>query len=448
MFFEKKYNINNIRRSIIGVDNKVPLKNNKKSRYINFDNASSTPAFFPVLKKINEFLEVYSSIHRGSGYKSSLSTEIYGECREVVADFVNCDPSDNAIIFTKNTSESINKLSFRLNLSKDDVVIISQMEHHSNDLPWRSKCRVVVIDSLKDGSLDMDDLKVKLELYKSKLKLVSITGCSNVTGYINDIHAIASLTHKFGAKIFVDAAQLASHRKINMSGFESDDNIDFLAFSAHKMYAPFGSGVLIGPKSFFEKGVPEYSGGGSVLAVSRDEIHWANPPEKDETGTPNVVGALALAESMKIINEIGFDSIEGHERELTRYMLENLSTIKHLELNMSKGRFNSTNMIGIIPFNIKGMHHLKVSRLLSDYGGIGVRSGSFCAQPYIHSLFKLNQTQINDIRRDILFERYQKVPGLVRVSFGMYNNKKEIRKFTKVLKDITEKRNILSKQNP
>lgn len=447
MFFEKKYNINNIRKSIIGVEKKVPLNNNKKSRYINFNNASSTPVFFPVLKKVNKFLEVYSSINRGSGYKSSISTEIYDECREVVGDFVNCNTNDNAIIFTKNTTESINKLSFRLNLSKDDVVIISQMEHHSNDLPWRDKCRVVVVDLLKDGSLDMDDLKSKLELHKVNLKLVSITGCSNVTGYINDIHKIASLAHKFGAKIFVDAAQLAPHRKINMSGFEKNDNIDFLAFSAHKMYAPFGSGVLIGPKSLFEKGRPEYSGGGNTLVVSRDEVHWANPPKKDESGTPNVIGALALAESIKIIEEIGFDSIERHETELTRYMIENLSTVKHLELNISRNKFDKINMIGIIPFNVKGMHHLRVAKLLSDRGGIGVRSGSFCAQPYIHSLFKLNQTEINNIRRDILFERYKKVPGLVRISFGMYNNKKEIRKFTKVLKDITENRSILSKQN-
>ena len=447
MFFKNKYSINNARKYIVGVNKKVPLENNKKIKYINFDNAASTPSFLPVLENVNKFLEVYSSIHRGTGYKSKISTETYDNCREVVADFVNCDLNDNAIIFTKNTTESINKLSYRLGLSLNDVVIISQMEHHSNDLPWRNKSTVVVAGLLKDGSLDLDDLEKKLRLYNKRVKLVSITGCSNVTGYINDIHKIATLAHRHGAKILVDAAQLAPHRKINMSGFKDDDHIDFLAFSAHKMYAPFGSGVLIGPKKVFEKGEPEYCGGGNILAVSRNEIHWAHPPEKDESGTPNVVGAYALTESIKILNEIGLDNIRDHELELTNYALEGLSSIENIELHISKSRLSDGDMVGVIPFNVKEIHHSKVAILLADKGGIGVRNGCFCAHPYIHSLLGLNASDISDVQRDILFGRYNKVPGLVRVSFGVYNNKKEVKKFIKTLKYIVENENILSKQN-
>ncbi len=445
MFLKTKYDINNIRRHIVGIDKKVPLKNNKKSTYINFDNAASTPSFSPVLTSVNEFLEVYSSIHRGTGYKSMLSTRAYDESREVVANFVNCDLSENVIIFTKNTTESINKLSYRLDLSDSDVVIISQMEHHSNDLPWRSKAKVVVVDLLKDGNIDLDDLESKLKLYNQKVKLVSITGCSNVTGYVNDIHLIASLAHKYGAKILVDAAQLAPHRKINMSGFKNDDFIDFLAFSAHKMYAPFGTGVLIGPRHVFEKGEPEYCGGGNILAVSRTEIYWADPPEKDESGTPNVVGAFALAESLKIIDEIGLDNIKIHELELTNYMVDSLRSIENIELNISKAKLAKGDMVGVVPFNLRGMHHSQVAKLLSDEGAIGVRNGCFCAHPYVHGLLGLSPSEISNIQKDILFGRYYKVPGLVRASFGVYNNKKEVKKFVKVLKDIAENRSILSK---
>lgn len=445
MFFKNKYNINNIRKYIVGVGKKVPIKNNKQSVYINFDNAASTPSFLPVLNNVNEFLKVYSSIHRGTGYKSKISTQIYDECRQVVGDFVNCDLNENAIIFTKNTTESINKLSYRLGLSSDDIVMISQMEHHSNDLPWRNKAQIVVIGLLKDGSLDLDDFESKLKHYNKRVKLVSITGCSNVTGYINDIHHIASMAHKYGSKILVDAAQLAPHRSVNMSGFKDDDFIDFLAFSAHKMYAPFGTGVLIGPRSTFEKGDPEYRGGGNVLAVSRSEVYWADPPEKDESGTPNVVGAFALAESIKILTEIGLDNIKKHELELTKYTLEGLNSIKNLEFYASKS--NLSNMVGVIPFNISGMHHSSVANLLSDESGIGVRNGCFCAQPYVHSLLGLSTSDIHNVHRDILFGRHYKVPGLVRISFGVYNNKKEVKKFINTLSYIAENGNILSKQN-
>ncbi|AFS78087.1 cysteine desulfurase Csd [Gottschalkia acidurici 9a] len=446
MFFKNKHSINNIRNHIVGVDTKVPLGNGKKSIYINFDNAASTPSLSPVLDKVNEFLEVYSSIHRGTGYKSLLSTDAYEESREIVADFVNCDKSKNTIIFTKNTTESINKLSYRLNLSPNDIVIITEMEHHSNDLPWRNKANVVTVDLLDDGTLNLDDLELKLKAYRGRVKLVSVTGCSNVTGYINDIHYISSLAHKYGAEILVDAAQLIPHRKINMSGSKSDDFIDYLAFSSHKMYAPFGTGVLIGPKSTFEKGDPEYVGGGNVLAVSRNSVYWSDPPEKDEAGTPNVIGAVALAESIKILKEVGLNNIKNHEKELLNHMFKSLESINGLDLYSSKNKKVRDSMVAVIPFNLKGFHHSFLANLLSSEGGIGVRNGCFCAHPYVHSLLKLTPSQISELQRDILFGRLHKVPGLVRVSFGMYNTKKEVNSFIKTLKHITENKKELERE--
>ncbi|NMA67289.1 MAG: aminotransferase class V-fold PLP-dependent enzyme, partial [Clostridiaceae bacterium] len=215
---------------------------------------------------------------------------------------------------------------------------------------------------------------------------------------------------------------------------------------AHKMYAPFGTGVLIGPKSTFEKGEPEYSGGGTILAVSSDDIYWANPPDKDEAGTPNVIGALALAESIKVLNEVGMNSVRKHEKELTKYMLEKIYPIKGFKSYLSTNKKVLNDMVGVIPFNIEGFHHSFLSTVLSAEGAIGVRNGCFCAHPYIHSLLRLSATDISNLQRDILFGRMDKVPGLVRISFGIYNTKKEINEFVRVLKYIVDNKNSLEQK--
>ena len=436
MFFKEQYNIKNIRKHVHGMDKKVLLNNGKRVNYINFDNGASTPTLVPIVNKVNSFLEWYSSIHRGTGYKSQISTNTYEQAREIVLKFVNADSKKNTAIFVKNTTEAINKLSFRLNLSKDDVVITTLMEHHSNDLPWRDKAKVIYVNFTDDGSLDLDDLQNKLKKYIGKVKLVSITGASNVTGIVNDIHKIASITHKFGALIMVDGAQLIPHRRVNMMGYNNKDYIDFLVFSGHKMYAPFGSGVLIGPKNFFAKGDPEYVGGGTILSVSQYNSHYANPPEKDEAGTPNVVGTVALGEAINILNQVGMDNIKKHERKLTNHLIENIKDIPNITIYSPYNNKNIKDLVGVISFNIKGIPHGLLASVLSYEGGIGVRNGCFCAHPYIHRLLNLSQRDISNLQKDLLFNKLSHVPGLVRISFGMYNNLKEVKEFSTLLKEI------------
>lgn len=446
MLFKNKLSIDNIRKYIVGIDKKVVLRNGKKVNYIFFDNAASTPALVPVLEKVNEFLGWYSSIHRGTGYKSIISTHTYDNSRKIVADFLNADIEKNTIIYVKNTTEAINKLSYRINLDKSDIIISSLMEHHSNDLPWRSKCRTLYINLLEDGSLDLKDLEKKLIVNNGKVKLVAITGCSNVTGYINDIHYIASLSHKYGAKILVDAAQLAPHRNINMEGISRDDYIDFVVLSGHKIYAPFGTGVLVGPKSVFQSGEPEYTGGGTVISVSQNNVYYSHPPEREEAGSPNIVGAVALSQAIRVINEIGMNNIIDHEMKLTEYFLNKLSKIPKIKIYSNTKNFLISNMAGVISFNIPDLPHSLLASLLAHEGGIGVRNGCFCAHPYVHQLLHLSAKEISKIQQDMIFGRLKNIPGLVRVSFGMYNTIEEIDIFIDVLNYIVKYKNSICNQ--
>ncbi len=438
MLFKNRLSIDNVRNNIVGINKKIMLRNGKKTNYISFDNAASTPTLVPVLTKINEFLEWYSSIHRGTGYKSVISTRTYDDSRKIVADFLNADFEKNAVIYVKNSTEAINKLSYRLQLDRNDVVISSLMEHHSNDLPWRNKCKTLFINVLEDGRLDLDDLEKKLNSNKGKVKLVAVTGCSNVTGYINDIHYIASLSHTYGAKILIDAAQLAPHRSINMKGKGSDDYLDFVVLSGHKLYAPFGIGVLVGPKSTFQSGEPEYTGGGTIISVSQNNIYYAAPPEREEAGSPNIVGAVALAEAIKAINEIDMTEIKKHEIELTKYFLERLTKIPRIKIYSNTKEALIPNTAGVISFNIPEFSHSLLACLLAYEGGIGVRNGCFCAHPYVHRLLNLSPADIRKLQQDMMFGRLKNVPGLVRVSFGMYNTIQEIDIFMDVLNYIID----------
>lgn len=412
-----------LRTSLPGFPRMVPRAGGSLTPYINLDNAASTPALGPVVAKLMEFLSCYSSVHRGSGFLSQLATHAYEEAREVMADFLGASSRDS-IIFVKNTTEAINKLSYRLCLRPGDVVIITEMEHHSNDLPWRSKARVVraAVDSL--GALDLDDLRRLIRLNASSLRLVAVTGASNVTGYVNDVHTIARLAHAHGAPILVDAAQLAPHRAIRMLPPEHPEHIDFLALSGHKMYAPFGGGVLVGPKRVFARGTPEYVGGGTVRTVTSDSVTWAEPPESEEAGSPNVVGAVTLAAAAAVLSKVGMTVVARHEEALLTRLLERLSTIDGVTLygSSSAGPIR----MGVVSFNVAGMNHASVAAALSHECGIGVRNGCFCARPYVQRLLNLSDAEIDRFSRVPPGVDSSALPGMVRVSLGLYNSMEEV----------------------
>jgi cysteine desulfurase / selenocysteine lyase len=427
---------NKYRDRIMGVNKLVPIKNGEKVVGINLDNAATTPPFESVVREVVKFSSWYSSVHRGTGYKSQLSSRFYDESREVILKFVNADPKIHTVVYVKNTTEGINKLSYRLLSCKDCVVLSTWMEHHSNDLPWRDKCHVDYVDIDSEGRLRIDDLNKKLQKYKGAVKLVTVTGISNVTGYINDIHKIAALAHKYGARILVDGAQMVPHMRVNMMPEREEERIDFLVFSAHKMYAPFGTGVIVAPKKCLECGCPEYKGGGTVHVVTHDFVDWDEPPFKDEAGSPNLIGVKALVTAIKEFNKIGIENIERQELELTSYAIKRLKDIENIKIYGDIS--GDTPRVGIIPFNIKGISHLEVAKYLSDEAGIAVRSGCFCAHPYVQRLLNIPLEYMEAYRNNKHLEK----PGMVRVSFGIYNTAREVDVLVKYLKRLDKKRII------
>lgn len=417
---------------VVGTNNLVPTDTGKLVRYINFDNSATTPAFVTVVKDMLKFLPYYSSIHRGMGYKSQVSTKVYESGREVVAKFLNTDVDKTSIVFVKNTTEAINKLSNKLyskyKNAEDCVILSTDMEHHSNDLPWR-KFNVKYVKVDENGRLSMEDLQKKLKKYKGRVKLVAVTGASNVTGYKNHIYTIAKLSHHYGAKVLIDGAQYIPHVKMDMRPYDDECHLDYVAFSAHKMYAPFGIGVLAGPKDEFSEMEPDHVGGGTIDVVTHQFVTWKDSPEKDEAGSPNVLGVLVLISAIKTLNKIGMDNIERYEKEIFYYTFKKLQSIPEVIIYKDMGEDN----LGIIPFNIEGIYHETLAKILSYKFAIGVRSGCFCAQPYIQKLMKV------PLEDSIKIAKCRgRRPGMVRLSFGMYNNKQEIDYFICAIRDIIE----------
>ena len=419
---------------IAGSQTTVEINNGNKVHFINFDNAATTPPLNSVLDNIKEFSPYYSSVHRGGGFKSEISSRVYEDGRKTVLNFLKADTNIYTAIFLKNTTECINKLSYRLKgILKDKVVLITYMEHHSNMLPWRDKYETNFVEVDGVGRLCLEDLEFKLQLYKGRVGLVCVTGASNVTGYINPIYEIARICHKYGAKIFVDGAQLIPHAPFDMKPVVDPEHIDFIVFSAHKMYAPFGIGVLVAPKELFCQGCSEIVGGGTVKFVSMDDVIWEEPPEKEEAGTPNLMGVVALTQSIKTMERIGMDYIEEYERTLTAYALYHMKEVEGITIYDD---FNLDKKVSIISFNLAGYHHTHLAELLSNEGGIAVRNGCFCAQPYVQRLLKIKKEDVKKFRN--CDKSHQ--PGMVRISFGFYNDYNEIDRFLELLKKLASER--------
>jgi selenocysteine lyase/cysteine desulfurase len=416
-----------LRRNIKGLKVKVPIRGRKRN-YIYFDNAASTPALISVINELYDYLDWYSGVHRGTGYKSLVSSRIYDDAHDIIGRFVGADSVRDTVIMVKNTSEAINKLSYRLQLKPADVVITTDMEHHSNDLPWRARARVEYASIDRQGRLDTESLKRHLKSNYPRTKLLAVCGASNVTGHVNDVHLLARMAHEYGCPILVDGAQLVPHQHFDMKPHNDTAHIDYLAFSGHKIYSPFGSGVLIGPRNTFAGGPPEYPGGGTVKLVMTDKVFWADPPDRDEAGSPNVIGTYALARTLMYLDRLGMDKLGRYEQELTDYALDQLQQVKGITIYGSKPR------VGVISFNLADLPHALLGAILCFDAGMGVRTGCFCAQKYVRQLLGLAES-------DHYLELYDsgrmaKIPGMVRVSLAAYNTREEVDELVRWLKHI------------
>ncbi len=343
--------------------------------YANLDHAASTPALETVKEAVDRTLETYASVHRGAGYASRLTSAWYEQARAEVADFVGAR-ADDTVIFTRTTTDSWGVLSRAL--PSRTTVFVFGTEHHSTLLPWgRSRTvRLPVPQSVDDAALLLEEA---LADHPSRHRLVVIAAASNVTGEVWPVERFASIAHAHGARIAVDAAQLSAHRTIDLAAWDAD----YVAFSGHKTYAPFGAGVLAGRSDWLDAGTPYLFGGGATRAVTDDGILWATGPARHEGGSPNVVGAVAIAAACATIRRHR-EAIEAHESRLLTRLRDGLEAVPGVEVLSFFD--DDHDRVGVLAFTITGWDSSLVSQALSVEHGIGVRDGKFCAHLLVDEL--------------------------------------------------------------
>ncbi len=416
------------RPRIVGAKTEVPLFDGQLIRYVNLDSAASTPPLAKVHRAVEDFLPWYSSVHRGTGYKSLLSTHLYEHAREVVMRFVGGNSSTHVVVFVRNATEALNLLEHRLVLKPGELILTTKLEHHSNLLPWFQRPHDLV-ESTSDGRIDLDDLERRLKKHAGKVRLVTVSGASNVTGWLPDIRRIARLAHEHGALIAVDTAQLLPHRQFSMGESGNPESIDIIAFSGHKLYAPYGSGALVVPESLFRDGEPMLVGGGSACLVTPAGINWTSGPDLEELGSPNVIGVVAMAAALEELMRFSMERVAEHERELSRYALQRLRDIPGLTLygpSWNGMLAGTEDRLGVFSFNLEGHSYAEVATVLSHEWGVGVRKGCFCAHLYVTHLLGIPESVSSETFKRLNAGIQVDMPGMVRASLGIGNNKDDI----------------------
>ncbi len=365
---------------VSGCELRVPLVQGGFRTYANFDYAASAPALAQVTDRVNELLPFYASVHRGAGYASRISTDCYERARDSVARTVNC-ADDQVVVFTRNTTDSLNLLA---GCVPGDTVVLD-IEHHANFLPWAHRGRRVVRAA---GTIAETLRRIEAELCAEPAALLAVTGASNVTGEALPLARLTAIAHRHGARILVDAAQLAPHRHIDLQSYATVESggtgIDYLAFSGHKLYAPFGAGVLVGRRDWLDAAPPYLAGGGAVTAVTTEDVQWACAPQRHEAGSPNVLGAAAVAAACETLAELDEQAVVEHEHHLIQRLrdgLENTAGLRCLRIFE-----DSADSVGIVAFTIDGLEPGRIAAYLSAEYGIGVRDGKFCAHPLLRRL--------------------------------------------------------------
>lgn len=368
---------------------------------IYLDNAATTQKPTQVIEAITQYYEAYNAnVYRGIYTLSSESTEVYDFVRQQVANFIGAREKEE-IIFTSGTTASINNLarSLSLEVHAGDEILLTSMEHHSNIIPWQQLAKekgaqLLYTEITSDGKIDLDDFKEKLIL---RTKIVAFTHVSNTLGTINPVHEMTQLAHEVGAIVVVDGAQAVPHIPVDVETLD----VDFYAFSGHKMFGPTGIGVLYGKRKWLEQIEPANFGGEMIEYVGEDQSTWAPIPHKFEAGTPNIAGVVGLGAAISYLESLGLQRIESYEQELTIYLIEQLQEIKGIQIYGPK---DSKNHLGVVIFNLEGVHPHDLATAL-DLDGIAIRAGHHCTQILMRKL-------------DII--------ASARISLCFYNTKEEI----------------------
>ena len=408
------------------------LGSTEPRRLIYLDHGASTHPPRPVLDTYREFLErSYANVHRGMHTLSQMATDRFEHVPDDILRFIGAPPDHRALILLGNTTQALD-LAAHVMARREGITLVSLMEHHSNDLPHRARGRVVHFGVLRDGTLDYDDLEAKLRAHT--VKLVAVTGASNVTGYLPDVHRIARMAHAHGARVLVDAAQQLAHAPVRVLSNDDPGHLDFLAGAGHKAYAPFGSAFLYGPTDLLDQAPPYIPAGGTVLYVTEDEAFFKRSPERHEGGTPNIAGAVALAAALRFLENVGIEEVRAHERLLVSKALDALAKIDGIRV---LGDPDPARRIGVVALTIDGVPHELAATILNREAAIAVRNGCFCAHPYLHQLLGLEDTA--ELRRRIVAGEDVDLPGAVRPTFGIFNTEEEVDALVHMLTTIRDR---------
>ncbi|MFF1463609.1 aminotransferase class V-fold PLP-dependent enzyme [Streptomyces sp. NPDC058330] len=416
---------------VLGADVTVPLVTGGDVTYAALDYAASAPALQRVWDDVAAYAPYYGSVHRGAGYLSQLSTDLFESSRATVAEFLGCREGDQ-VVFTRSTTDSLNLLASVL--PADCRVFVFETEHHASLLPWRD-ARVTYLDAPRTPAQAVATLERALadrEPYGPAL--VCVTGASNVTGELWPVRELAAAAHAHGARIVLDAAQLAPHHPVDIA--ESD--VDWVAFSGHKLYAPFGSGVLAGRADWLCDAEPYLAGGGASRTVARRadggvDVQWHTTEARHEAGSPNVIGVHAIASACKALTEAGFDSLVARERTLVDRVLTGLADVPEVRVLSLFG--DGAPRVGVISFVVEGWNSSHFAAALSAEYGIGVRDGLFCAHPLVRTLLGGEPQEPGECGAPEA-EPGERSLNAIRVSFGAGTPDEHIARFLGAVREL------------
>lgn len=441
---ERQALLEQVRNEFDGLRTPYLLADGRRVERTYLDSAASNLRLKISDEIVRDALAHYANTHSQLHFGARIMTSLYKEAHRIMLDFVGAGPSYTSIFVGYGVTGALNRMARVLAEGRPDrdVVITTIMEHHANDLPHRKHVGKVVHIPIEEdldgkaGRVDMEALRAAIDEHADRLNYVAVTAASNVTGILNPVHEIAKLAHEAGALIVVDAAQSAAHLPIHIEGTEEAEALDVVCLSGHKIYTPGSPGVIIARRRLFEGLEPQEVGGGSVSFVDTSRYSITPTlPDREESGTPNLPGSLALAATLQLLGRIGMDVIEEDERQLTQYALEQIQQIDGVHLYGSH-RLEVADRIGVITFNVLELRHGLVTAILNDYFGIAVRNDCFCAQPFVRQLLGISDWEgvAPDACADSCTQREK--PGMVRVSFGLYNTRKDVDAVVDALKEI------------
>ncbi|MFO8231688.1 MAG: aminotransferase class V-fold PLP-dependent enzyme [Longimonas sp.] len=444
-FTARRQQIDALRDQFTGQATTYPRADGTTGPRVYLDSAASNLRFRGAEAVVEEAMQHYANTHSHLHHGARIMTEAYAQAHDTVRSFVGAPDSYTAIFCGTGVTGGLNRMARLLAAQRPerDVAITTLMEHHANDLPHRKHMNQVVHVPLEvdpdgnAGRVDMAELQSAIHEHGDRLNYVAVTAASNVTGVANPVHKIAAAAHEVGALCVVDAAQSAAHRPIHIPGDTPNEALDVVCLSGHKIYAPGSPGVIVARKTLFADHEPEIVGGGIVEFVDAKRYDVTDAlPEREEAGTPNLPGSLLLGATLRILQRVGMDAVEADEQALTQYAMSALHEIDGLTIYGSH-RMEVAERIGVITLNLHDLPHGLVTAALNDYFGIAVRNECFCAQPFVRQLLGIADASgvAPPDCTDTCGPRTQ--PGMVRISFGLYNTRADVDAAVEALRDLT-----------